>query len=385
MKFNEVFSELFSNEFSLESVYIKQNIPITVKHKKCGYKFNILPQSVSRNKSCVCPKCNPSAIKHVIKGINDIATTNPELVHLFKNKEDAYKYKKWSKQYTWYICPCCGNEYYLQIQNVTKAGKVPCGICNDGFSYPNKFMANLLSQLNIVYEKEYSPDWISPKKYDFYFQINNKNYIVEMDGGLGHGNSFGKPFQKHLDDGITIDKYKDKMAKNHGISVIRIDCNYTSKRFEYITNSILNSYLAELFDLNAIDFKKCDLASNDNIFKAVLIDLQNGLYDTKVLSRKHKLGESTIRNYINTAIESNIISQKAVNQYRFELRKKKISDSKNQKVLCIETNEIFDSYKDANKKYRAALSQYFNKNGKSSGKLPDGTKLTWKKLNEDIA
>lgn len=385
MKFNEVFSELFSNEFSLESEYIKQNIPITVKHKKCGYKFNILPQSVSRNKSCVCPKCNPSAIKHVIKGINDIATTNPELVHLFKNKEDAYKYKKWSTQYTWYICPCCGNEYYLQIQNVTKAGKVPCDICNDGFSYPNKFMANLLSQLNIAYEKEYSPDWISPKKYDFYFQINNKNYIVEMDGGLGHGNSFGKPFQKHLDDGITIDKYKDKMAKNHGISVIRIDCNYTSKRFEYITNSILNSYLAELFDLNAIDFKKCDLASNDNIFRAVLIDLQNGLYDTKVLSRKHNLGESTIRNYINTAIESNIISQKAVNQYRFESRKKKISDSKNQKVLCIETNEIFDSYKDANKKYRAALSQYFNKNGKSSGKLPDGTKLTWKKLNEDIA
>ena len=385
MKFNEVFSELFSNEFSLESEYIKQNIPITVKHKKCGYKFNILPQSVSRNKSCVCPKCNPSAIKHVIKGINDIATTNPELVHLFKNKEDAYKYKKWSKQYTCYICPCCGNEYYLQIQNVTKAGKVPCDICNDGFSYPNKFMANLLSQLNIAYEKEYSPDWISPKKYDFYFQINNKNYIVEMDGGLGHGNSFGKPFQKHLDDGITIDKYKDKMAKNHSISVIRIDCNYTSKRFEYITNSILNSYLAELFDLNAIDFKKCDLASNDNIFKAVLIDLQNGLYDTKVLSRKHKLGESTIRNYINTAIESNIVSQKAVNQYRFESRKKKISDSKNQKVLCIETNEIFDSYKDANKKYRAALSQYFNKNGKSSGKLPDGTKLTWKKLNEDIA
>lgn len=385
MKFNKVFSELFSNEFSLESEYIKQNIPITVKHKKCGYKFNILPQSVSRNKSCVCPKCNPSAIKHVIKGINDIATTNPELVHLFKNMEDAYKYKKWSTQYIWYICPCCGNEYYLQIQNVTKAGKVPCDICNDGFSYPNKFMANLLSQLNITYEKEYSPDWISPKKYDFYFQINNRNYIVEMDGGLGHGNSFGKPFQKDLDDGITIDKYKDKMAKNHGISVIRIDCNYTSKRFEYITNSILNSYLAELFDLNAIDFKKCDLASNDNIFRAVLIDLQNGIYDTKVLSRKHKLGESTIRNYINTAIESNIISQKAVNQYRFESRKKKISDSKNQKVLCIETNEIFDSYKDANKKYRAALSQYFNKNGKSSGKLPDGTKLTWKKLNEDIA
>ena len=282
-----------------------------------------------------------------------------------------------------------------KISYISKYG-VTCPRCDDGYSYPNKFIYNSLlqieNQLDFL-DREYRPDWCKYKYkdkncygiYDIYFEKNNKKFVIEMDGGLGHGNSFGKPFQKDLDDGITIDKYKDKMAKNHGISVIRIDCNYTSKRFEYITNSILNSYLAELFDLNAIDFKKCDLASNDNIFRAVLTDLQNGIYDTKVLSRKHKLGESTIRNYINTAIESNIISQKAVNQYRFESRKKKISDSKNQKVLCIETNEIFDSYKDANKKYRAALSQYFNKNGKSSGKLPDGTKLTWKKLNEDIA
>lgn len=73
-------------------------------------------------------------MKYVIKGINDIATTNPEMIYLFKDKEDAYKYKKWSTKYTWFICPCCGNEYYLQIQNVTKIGKVSCDICNDGFS-----------------------------------------------------------------------------------------------------------------------------------------------------------------------------------------------------------------------------------------------------------
>ena len=78
MKCFDVFSELFSNEFTLESEYIKQNIPIKIKHKECGYEFSILPQSISRNKSCVCPKCNPSSIKYVVKGINDIATTNPE-------------------------------------------------------------------------------------------------------------------------------------------------------------------------------------------------------------------------------------------------------------------------------------------------------------------
>lgn len=300
------------------------------------------------------------------------------LVNIFSAERSSQESRGFSHER--FKCPCCGNEYYLQIQNVTKSGKVSCDICNDGFSYPNKFMANLLSQLNVDYQKEYSPDWISPKKYDFYFQINDKKYIVEMDGGLGHGNSYGKPFQKDMDDGLSIDEYKDKMAESHNISVIRIDCNYNSKRLEYITNSICHSILSELFDLKIVDFKKCDLESNDNVFRTVLLDLQDGIYNTKILSKKHHLGESTIRNYINTAIKNNLISKDEVDKYRFEFRSNKIKASKNCKVLCVETNEIFDSYKEGNKKYHAALSQYFNKNGKWSGKLPDGTKLTWKKV-----
>lgn len=384
MNFFDVFSELFSDEFTLESEYIKQDIPIKIKHKNCGYEFDILPQSVRRNKSCVCPKCNPSSIKYVVKGINDIATTNPELVSLFKDREDAYKYKKYSKQYTWFVCPCCKNEYYLQIQNVTKSGKVTCDICNDGFSYPNKFMANMLTQLEINYEKEYSPEWIKPKKYDFYFMINNRQYIVEMDGGLGHGNSNGKPFQKCEDDGILVDQYKDEMAKLHDIEVIRIDCNYTSKRFEYVVDSIKKSYLGTLFNLQQVDFNKCDLESNDNVFKNVLADLKQGIYDTGVLSQKHSLCRSTVLNYINTAIDNNLISKDDVDNYRIEAKKEFGNRSNNYKVLCIETNEVFNSYKEANRKYKAHLNEYFKKQGKWSGRLPDGTKLTWKKLFKDV-
>ena len=46
-------------------------------------------------------------------------------------------------------------------------------------------MYNLLKQLDIKFTKEYSPHWASGRKYDFY--IPDKNIIIEMDGGLGHG------------------------------------------------------------------------------------------------------------------------------------------------------------------------------------------------------
>ena len=43
MKFNEVFSELFSNEFSLESEYIKQNISTQYVYVRyMGPKFAIV-------------------------------------------------------------------------------------------------------------------------------------------------------------------------------------------------------------------------------------------------------------------------------------------------------------------------------------------------------
>jgi hypothetical protein len=52
-------------------------------------------------------------------------------------------------------------------------------------------------------------------------------------------------------------------------------------------------------------------------------------------------------------------------------------------VLCNETGEIFEGYKIPKEKYGAHIAGYFNKNSKYSGTLPDGTKLTWTKLNKN--
>ena len=40
-------------------------------------------------------------------------------------------------------------------------------------------MFNFLNQINIDFNKEYSPKWSDNKRYDFYFEKDGKEYIIE--------------------------------------------------------------------------------------------------------------------------------------------------------------------------------------------------------------
>lgn len=41
----------------------------------------------------------------------------PEKISLFKNKEDAFKYYPYSHEKVIFICPCCGEEKEMTIDN----------------------------------------------------------------------------------------------------------------------------------------------------------------------------------------------------------------------------------------------------------------------------
>lgn len=346
MKFFDLFSEMFSDEFTLENDYIKNNIPISIKHK-CGYKFEILPSSILRNKSCVCPKCNPSAIKKVIKGVNDIATTNPELISLFKDSSDAEKYKKYSKKYAWFNCPDCGHEYYLQIQNVTKLGRVTCPFCSDGFSYPEKFMSNILKQLNINFKWQFTDYWTDNFRYDFMFEYDNKKYIIETDGGLGHGNRTID--EKSILESIEIDKRKDELATKNGFILIRVDCNYSNDRFEYIKNSIINS-IGNLFDLSNIDWNKSNIEASNSYVKAVINCYKNTTKDTFEISNIIGIAQRTVTKYLHDAMKVGLLPNETVYKNHYKSRRK-TGGAIGKKVYCYEDALIFDSIKAAEKHY----------------------------------
>ena len=219
-----------------------------------GHTWQAKPNWIFSGQSC--PYC---LNRRVLAGYNDLWTTHPEIAELLQNPEDGYKYTYGSKHKTYFICPNCGNIIFKTIKEVCNRG-LACQRCGDGVSYPNKFIRSLLSQFDIKnVSYEYSPEWLRPYFFDNYFEINDSSYIVEADGGIGHGN---KVFRSNeIDtDGIERDEIKDKRAQEHNINVIRIDCCYKNyNKYEYIKQHVIDSELADIFDLSCVDWNKCHL------------------------------------------------------------------------------------------------------------------------------
>ena len=273
-----------------------------------------------------CPCCGDSP-NIVVKGINDISTTNPKLIKYFKNIEDSYKYTYSSNKKIILKCPNCGCEKTTIIDTLNRQG-FSCKKCGDGISYPNKFMFNLLEQLGLEFQTEYCPQWIDKSKYDFY--IPSKNLIIEMDGGWHNrdNNMSGQTKEQSQE----IDRYKDRIAKQHDLEVIRIDCDYCNieNRFEYIKNNTINK-LNKIFDLNNIDWNKIiESCCSSFVKKACCYKKNNPDLTTKEIGEIMKCSSNTIARWLKIGNELKWCSYNS----KEEIEKGKIkSKNKNREKL----------------------------------------------------
>lgn len=237
-----------------------------------------------------CPCCGVRAT--IVKpGINDIATVAPWLIDFFQGGiEEARKYSKGMKYQKGLICPDCGN--ILKDKNINRLymrSVNPC-FCQDSTSYPNRFLYNLLRQLtkHIDYwETEYSPEWISPKRYDGYVIIQNKEFIIELDGELGHGNvTF---FREKDTNGKFIDNYKDEVAAKHDITVIRIPCLDIS--FDNLKQSFYN-YLGNILPLQKVNWLLLKEQCFKNLYKEICLYYEKENKDLAYISKKYNISIS---------------------------------------------------------------------------------------------
>ena len=237
---------------------------------------------IKKNKNTItCNQCN------------SISTTHFYLIKYFKNKRDADKYSAYSSKRVSMKCPDCGHEKCMLIRTLVTQ-KFSCPKCGDRISYPNKFMFNILEQLNINFISEYSPKWIKRKRYDFYFELNNKKYIIEMDGGWHtKDNKFNGQTKEESKD---IDDYKNKMAEEHNIEVVRINC--CKSELEYIKCNIIKSKLNELFDLSKIDWNKCHEFICGNLIKKICNLWNSGIINPSIIAKELKLSPNTIRTHL---------------------------------------------------------------------------------------
>ena len=226
---------------------------------KCGWTegWNI-EYNLFKGNGCLC-----CANQISVLGINTIWDTDRWMCDLGLSEEDAKTHTKGSNDKVKVVCPHCCNKKEMTIKQIYNENSIGCRECGNGMTYPEKFMTNILNQLNIKFTTQYSTEWSNRKIYDFY--LPKYNMIIETHGIQHYEES---PRGRTLKEEQANDELKYELAlKNNIDEYIVIDCRYSD--FEWIKNSILNSELNNMFDLSNIDWLKCEKSSLPNLIKEV--------------------------------------------------------------------------------------------------------------------
>ena len=349
---------------------------------KCGWTEGWIKEgNLNEGNGCGC--CSG---KVVVQEINSIVANNEThwMIKYFQGGYDEAKlYTKGSSKKIYPICTDCGRikSKPITIAKIYNNHSIGC-ICSDKISYPNKFAYSLLDQLNEIYkfdyiEREYSPDWIKPKRYDNYFIHNGKEYILEMDGAWHNKDNTlsGKTKEESRSD----DDKKDLNAKEHGIEVIRIECG--KSELDYIKQNILSSRLNK-FDLNIIDWSKCEQLALSNFVKQACEYWDNGIYSIKEICKTMKMSKTTITRYLKKG--SKIWCNYDAKESHIK-GSSKGGKALGKPVICIETGHIFKSLADTSRESEKEFGVKLEKSCISQvclGKKKQYKGFTFKYINE---
>ena len=305
------------NEISPFDIGFGSEKRVWIKCDKKGHPdYHVRPGNFIRNNRC--PVCSNH---QVVKGINDIATTNPEMVKYFVNIEDAYTHTIHSNKKCLVCCVDCGYQKYMTIRDLSYRG-FSCNICGDGISYPNKFMANVLVQLGQVFIPEYS---FTDNTYRYDFYIEKYNLIIEMHGAqhyryTGLGSMTLEEIQEN-------DKQKQKFAIGQGIkNYVVIDCSQSIMKF--IVNNIGRSDLNTIFTLEDINWVECDKLSRCSLVKRASELWNSGMTSTTQIGSVLCLNITTVRRYLKQGTQLGWCNYSPI---------------KSKPVLCVENNYVFQN------------------------------------------
>lgn len=258
---DESFKELMSivnPDIEILGEYTRQDAKIHCRCKIDGYEWYPLAGNLFRGDKC--PVCGNQII---VAGLNDIWTTNPELGEMLDNPEDGYVYCEYTNKKLKMHCPYCGTKKLISPNEIMTKG-FGCPTCGSGIKYPERFMRNLLDQIRADYKFQYSPSWITPRKYDFY--IYKYNIIIETNGSQHYEDGFiHLPNFKSAAEQQANDLEKAELALKNGVDkVIFLNCSLS--RLDYMKSIICeNEDLKEYFDFSNVDWIDIESKSRKSI------------------------------------------------------------------------------------------------------------------------
>ena len=227
--------------------------------EKYKHEWEATPNGRTRDNGC--PYCSN---KMVLKGYNDIATTHPHLAKYFIDEEDTCTHTYGSAEKVKLKCPDCGHIKTMEIGRLTYKG-LPCDLCSDGISYPEKLTASILNRLEIDFIKQLSYD-NGKHKYDFY--LPSYNAILETHGKQHYEQGFEGLGGRSLEEEQENDKYKRGLAINNGIlseNYHEIDCR--KSMLEWCRPNI-EKVLSKYIDISVLtneDWREIDIQAQKSL------------------------------------------------------------------------------------------------------------------------
>lgn len=330
-----------------------------------------------------CNACGKSPNK-VIKEINSVWKTNPELIKYFENPIDAELYTISSSKKVWFKCPRCGERKFSTLNNMSKKLKnhnFPCEKCGDNKSYPEKFMFNMLQQSEIDFTTQKKFKWSQNKLYDFY--IPSLKCIIETHGMQHYkdtniSRNKGRTFKEEYEN----DMLKNQLAKDNGIEYyIAIDCR--ESELEYIKNSILNSLLTKLLNLNTIDWLKCHEYACCSLVKKCCDLWNDGIKNTEEIGKIVGVNRNGVTNYLKQGAKLNWCDYDVAKIMEEVYKKFKLYNKVTcgKPLICLDNEMIFKSLKDCEQKSIEVFNKYISRQsigGNCNGKSKTSKGLTFK-------
>lgn len=318
------------NEFTVLDIHTSRNKWNYIEkqylvhcHKCSG---DVLMNESSLDNHAGCPCC---LNRIVIKGINDIATTDSWAIPYFKNPEDVQRYHSNTWFTTDFICPKCGrifkNVVISQFFKNTYHLNCPCG---SGYkSYPERFIYNVFLQLGVtLYSQLTKADfsWCGQWRYDFYHKITNT--IIEVNGLQHYSQGFDKENSWSNRDERLNDMQKRQNAIDHGVAnYIELDCRKSNK--DWMQSAILNSDLPRIFMFSNedVDWNRCDIDSRSNLEQQVCEAYQSNVDVTlQQLADQFGVKRNTIYMYLKHGSSCGLCNYDAMS-LREKINEKKTS------------------------------------------------------------
>lgn len=275
-------------------------------------------------------------------GINDLWTTRPDVAKLLKNKDLGYIFSKSSNEKVEFICPICGEIVTRSIGTVSKNGLI-CPYCSWEKSFGEKIIRRILIALKVDYTPEKSFNWSNKKRYDFY--LNDSNSIIEVHGAQHY--YYTGLSCRTLEEEQENDKWKYNTALKNGIiadNYIIIDARDTS--LNSIKSQLLNCNLSKIYDFNKLDWEEYYKLAFNSVMKETC-ELWNATnYNAKTLANILKISVSTVVKYLKIGYEIGLCKK-----YNW----KEVNNDHSKKIICLTTNEQFNSMSEAEEKYSITL------------------------------